>query len=235
MGSMQDVVVVGCGGIGGWLMAPLCAEMAADGEPHSLTLVDGDTVEKSNLGRQNFLQGDVGAAKVHVCEAIARQFLPKSVKIVTVFDYLGPDNIGDVVGVEKLVLAGPDNHPVRALLFDYAASWGRSINLVVGGNEASDGNVMSSIFGQPCTVKKRHPEIWSADPKTDKAKMSCAELAALPGGGQTLAANMMAAALMMSMVTAINDFRVGRIPSEEVPEEIYFDLKGGPKVRSVKR
>ena len=60
---MQDsnVVVVGCGGTGGFVAEGLCRLLGNSDKP--LLLVDHDRVEPHNLRRQNFFAGDVGKFK----------------------------------------------------------------------------------------------------------------------------------------------------------------------------
>lgn len=67
------VVVVGCGGTGGFVADGLCRLLANSELP--LLLVDPDRVEPHNLRRQNFFSGDVGKFKSQVlAERLARQY-----------------------------------------------------------------------------------------------------------------------------------------------------------------
>lgn len=65
---LQDVVVVGCGGTGSRVIAPLIQLMktAPNAIDPRLFLVDGDLVEHKNLSRQNFIEPDVGHNKAKV-------------------------------------------------------------------------------------------------------------------------------------------------------------------------
>ncbi len=66
------VAVVGCGGTGGFVAEGLCRLLAPETK---IILVDGDTVEPQNLGRQNFLREDLGRFKAQaLAERLARQF-----------------------------------------------------------------------------------------------------------------------------------------------------------------
>lgn len=62
------VVVVGCGGTGGFVAEGLCRLLPKDA---TLILIDHDRVEPHNLIRQNFVAGDVGRFK---SQALAERF-----------------------------------------------------------------------------------------------------------------------------------------------------------------
>jgi len=59
------IMVVGCGGTGGFVAGGLC-RLLIDRPLQPLILVDHDRVEESNLGRQNFYQEDLGRFKSQV-------------------------------------------------------------------------------------------------------------------------------------------------------------------------
>lgn len=65
-----NIVVVGAGGTGGYVVQYLCRLLYALGQtskqPVTLTIVDGDVVEDANLLRQHFLPRDVGRPKAAV-------------------------------------------------------------------------------------------------------------------------------------------------------------------------
>jgi bacteriocin biosynthesis cyclodehydratase domain-containing protein len=78
------VVVLGVGGLGSW--AALSLACCGVGE---LALVDGDTVELSNLNRQVlFSPGDIGRPKARVAAAAIRRFNP-GVNVVPIARTLG--------------------------------------------------------------------------------------------------------------------------------------------------
>lgn len=59
------VYVIGCGGVGSWLAEAL----SRLGNPSSIILVDGDTLEEKNLDRQLFSQSDIGKNKAMALSA----------------------------------------------------------------------------------------------------------------------------------------------------------------------
>jgi len=53
------VYIIGCGGVGSWLAEAIVRL----GNPSSVVLVDGDTLEEKNLDRQLFSEADIGKNK----------------------------------------------------------------------------------------------------------------------------------------------------------------------------
>jgi len=67
------IVVVGCGGTGGFVAEGLCRLLA--NSELDILLIDHDRVEPHNLRRQNFFEGDLGKFKSQViAERLARQY-----------------------------------------------------------------------------------------------------------------------------------------------------------------
>ena len=67
------IVLVGCGGTGGFLAEAVCRLLI--GRPARLFLVDMDRVEPHNVARQAFDAADVGAFKAQVlAERLSRRF-----------------------------------------------------------------------------------------------------------------------------------------------------------------
>ena len=71
--SNFNILVVGCGGTGGFVAEGLCRLLSGSDIP--LILIDHDRVEPKNLIRQNFYPGDVGKFKSQaLAERLSRQF-----------------------------------------------------------------------------------------------------------------------------------------------------------------
>jgi len=71
--GVPKIVVVGCGGTGGFVVEGLCRLLANN--DLDILLVDHDRVEPHNLRRQNFFEGDVGKFKSQsLAERMARQY-----------------------------------------------------------------------------------------------------------------------------------------------------------------
>ena len=63
---MPRILIVGAGGIGGLTFDLVVPALEKVGQKCSITIMDGDTVEASNLGHQRFLSSDVGSFKTTV-------------------------------------------------------------------------------------------------------------------------------------------------------------------------
>jgi len=70
--SVNEILVVGCGGTGGFVAEGLCRLL---GDRYNLMLIDHDRIEPHNLLRQNFYKDDVGNYKSQaLAERLSRQY-----------------------------------------------------------------------------------------------------------------------------------------------------------------
>lgn len=109
------VVVIGAGGIG----SPAIQYLAAAGIG-TLTLVDDDRVDLSNLQRQTiFGTGDIGTAKVHAAaEAVAR--LNPTVQVRAIDQRIGAEEAVELLATADAILDGSDNFATRLAVADAA-------------------------------------------------------------------------------------------------------------------
>jgi len=107
------VCVIGAGGLG----APVLQYLAAAGVG-SLTVVDDDVVDVSNLQRQ-VIHGssDVGRAKVDSARDAVVELDP-SVRVATHRMRLTSENADEILSGHDVVVDGTDNFPTRYLLSD---------------------------------------------------------------------------------------------------------------------
>jgi len=123
--------------------------------------------------------------------------------IVAISRYIGKADIENMIQDGDVVLICADNHSVRALIADHAKTLD-NIVVVNAGNEITDGTVQLWIreAGKNLTppITYGHPEIKFVS-EDDRSEMDCLTAAKLPGGEQTLLANMTAATYML---TALN-------------------------------
>ncbi|MBF0311739.1 MAG: HesA/MoeB/ThiF family protein [Magnetococcales bacterium] len=106
--GQSRVLIVGAGGLGG----PAALYLAAAGVGH-LTLVDGDRVETSNLGRQIVhATSRLGWAKVDSARQALLDLNPR-IGVETVDGWLDEGNVEALVGASHLVLDGSDNFETR--------------------------------------------------------------------------------------------------------------------------
>ena len=130
-------VLVGCGGIGSQLLAPLVRYLVHSSREALLVLVDGDVFEHGNALRQEFPASAVGANKA---EALAGWVREAGLACQAVPLYLDEANVGDVVREGDVVLLAVDNHRTRALVDRHICSLSEA-TLISGGNDEIDGNV----------------------------------------------------------------------------------------------
>src|SRR3990170_2687495 len=109
----RKVFLVGAGGLG----SPAALYLAAAGVG-TLGIVDGDTVDLSNLQRQILHHGhDVGRPKVHsASEAIAD--INSDVKVIPYHTVINSENAAELIRQYDIVVNGCDNFPTRYLVND---------------------------------------------------------------------------------------------------------------------
>jgi molybdopterin/thiamine biosynthesis adenylyltransferase/rhodanese-related sulfurtransferase len=167
------VLMIGTGGLG----SPIAYYLAAAGVGH-MTLVDGDTVEMSNLQRQILHTPErIGTAKTESALQTLTAFNDR-LDIQTVNERFTSDNADDLVANFDLIVDGTDNFPTRYLINDACVKWGKPF--VHGSVYRFEGQV--SLFdpakGGPC-YRCLYPE-----PPPPELAPSCAEagvLGVLPG------------------------------------------------------
>lgn len=107
------LVLIGCGGIG----SPALQYLAAAGIG-TLTLVDSDTVDLSNLQRQTiFTPADIGRPKAEVAAEWVRRFDP-ALDVRALVLRLDRHNVGPVLAGAQVVLDGCDNFATRLVVSD---------------------------------------------------------------------------------------------------------------------
>lgn len=137
-------------------------------------------------------------------------------------------NNPDIIGDNVLVINCVDNKAARAfverrLLSDNIKTMGH----ICCGNEDRTGQVQLSFKRNGTLVTPsifdRYPEFQTAD--DDISKLSCIERAALPGGGQIIAANMLAASLALNFVVQLFDERFPCLKGTHIPHAaVEFDV-----------
>jgi molybdopterin/thiamine biosynthesis adenylyltransferase/rhodanese-related sulfurtransferase len=168
------VVLIGAGGLG----SPAGLYLAAAGVG-TLTLIDNDVVEKSNLQRQ-VLHTDarVGQPKTESAR-IALNALNPAVRVETVAQRLQAANVEDLIRDHDVVIDGADNFPTRYLLD--AACRRLRIPLVYGAVHRFTGQV--SVFDARREDSPCYRCLFPAPPAAADAP-NCAEagvLGVLPG------------------------------------------------------
>jgi molybdopterin/thiamine biosynthesis adenylyltransferase len=222
---VNAIVVIGCGGIGTWLLGPLLRFLAALGFRGEVRLWDGDRYTPQNQSRQEFAAGSVGLPKAEVQAAAFRANYP-ALRIYAHPEYVLASNVQLAVPDRSLVFVCVDNHPARALV-DLAAAQLPNVCIICAGNEKVDGNVHLFLrrAGKNLTVPllARHPEIAKAR-AGDRAELGCEDRIA-QGETQLLVTNFLAAAACIAAFHALwtHGERTGRRKNTTVPQEVFFD------------
>lgn len=198
---MQTYFMVGAGGTGTHLLPALLTYLRAyhrnEGTDYQVVIADGDIFEAKNAARQLFAEGLLAVNKA---EAMVHMY--EGHPLIAVSRYIGAADIETMVQDGDCVLICADNYSVRALIVEHAKTLDNVV-VVNGGNELNDGSVQLWVRenGENATpnIRYGHPEIaYLAE--NDRAPMTCAQAAALPGGEQTILANMKAAVFMLEAV-----------------------------------
>ncbi len=219
---MQTYFMVGAGGTGTHLLPALLTYLRYHhlAGTYQIVVADGDIFEPKNLDRQVF---EPGLTTVNKAEAML--LMHPGHPMIAVSRYIGKADIETMIQDGDCVLICADNYSVRSLITDHVRTLPNAV-VINAGNELFDGSVQLWVRhdGENLTpsIKYGHPEIAFKD-ENDRAAMDCTTLAQLPGGGQTLVANMTAATFML---VALQRWHSG-IYQDGGWTELQFDLQAG--------
>lgn len=229
------IVIVGVGGIGGFLSDLIARYLVhdknvLDTQGLELILVDGDSIEKKNLERQTFLSNAVGFNKAKAkAHELRSQYGAMALSITSVEEYIDETNIMEIIPENSIVMAGVDNHKTRLLLSKYCQSL-NDVLFICGGNDYYEGSAIvylreNGIAKHP-TIEAWHQEI--AEPKDrNPAELSCEDLINQKSDPQLIFTNASVATTMCwyfykYLVYIFNCETIE--PSVEKINEIWFDL-----------
>jgi molybdopterin/thiamine biosynthesis adenylyltransferase len=142
----KKILIVGAGGLGVPAAMALARENCA-----SITIIDPERVELSNLARQIVFQvADIGAAKAQACAAQLRAVYPKvEVQALRVaFDHR---NGADLIGAHDFTIDGTDDPEVKFLINDLSLRTGR--RFAYGGVLGMRGQAMTVVPGQSACLR----------------------------------------------------------------------------------
>lgn len=217
-----NVICVGAGGTGGNFskeFARFLSYLVAPNVSVTFSIVDGDIVENSNCSRQPFTRDDVALNKaVSLVEAIQDVFELKNIYAYT--DYiLRADNL---IVIEKehsiysnktnsnsndkdvvILIGGVDNHRARQVMDEYFKVTDNII-YIDSANEFSVGEICIGVRmqGKEIAAPRSYyfPDILT-DSSPTAAELSCGAINI--SAPQHIATNLMAANLMLSLVTDV--------------------------------
>ena len=136
----STVAIVGCGGLGGWIVEGL-ARMGAG----CLVVIDADTFEENNLNRQALCSEDsIGEAKTaHVTRRVSA--VNGATEIRAYQTWASRDNLPELLAGATVVVDALDVLPTRLMLQDVAQNLG--IPMVHGAIAGYTGQVMTILPG----------------------------------------------------------------------------------------
>lgn len=235
MVSDWKILVVGCGGTGGYVAEGLCRLLAGTDIP--LALIDHDRVEPHNLLRQHFYADDVGKFKSQaLAERLARQF-GRSVGY-SVYPY-DAELIGESLGSmmhkrlsEGIIIGCVDNAEARRSIanhFSFSNWWidagnGFSSGQVLIGNTADVGQLEGAFEEYYQQVARlpmpslQLPSLLAPPTAEETAPMDCAE-AVLAADQNPVINHAMAMLVLQFIYQFLND--------ELTCMGAYIDLKAG--------
>jgi len=223
----KHYLLIGAGGTGAMLFSPLLRLLETwqlnEEQPFSLSVIDGKAVSETKLLRQNFLRRFINANKA---EALLAQYETDPKVVFAIPEYIGDLNI-NVFRDNDTVLIAADNWTIRQRIEGHCANLD-NITVINGGNEMFDGSVQLWMRrrGKDITppLSTNHPEIL--EPDNDMSAMTCAQIAELPSGEQTLIANMMSATAMLNALRLAHDWDANAKRKSPPPSwnEAYFDM-----------
>jgi len=182
----MNISIVGCGGIGQWLV-PAVLSTAAKGD--TVQLIDPDRVEEKNLARQiNFKRANIGT---HKAKVLAKEFGRLCPNILPITKPVAPEMLAG----SGAVFLAVDNHTARQ---EVLAWHKRTVNtiLIDCANErisASAWVMLSEWHGTPLDICSQFPDIMTPVKKAAPTALSCGQAAAT--SPQTVYANKMASTL----------------------------------------
>jgi molybdopterin/thiamine biosynthesis adenylyltransferase len=212
-----NIVVIGCGGTGSWLIDPLIRFLnSLDRYTGDVILCDGDTYSPSNESRQSFGTSGIGVNKAEYhANRLSEQF--QALSIGYVGEYLDAETVAELPD-HTIYINCADNAAARKIVEDHVNRLSDSVHICCG-NEMTRGQVQLSAKRNNARVKPsiydKYPHFNSLD--DDRSVMSCEDLAKLPSGGQVITANFTAACFALNYVAAMfNETDPGFLPQEVV-------------------
>ena len=210
------LVMLGTGGTGGHAAPHLYRMLHALNRPARFILCDGDLVEAKNLIRQNFAPADLGQNKARVLAeryasvfGMKAEYVPSFVETREELMRLIRPGIWEIkegpylykLKREMVLLLGcVDNNKSRRLCHE-AFCQSQDLVYIDSGNEEFSGQVVCGVRRNGRTIFKPvggiAPEILKAQDRFP-SEISCAEAA--QADPQSMAANIMAATVMVDMV-----------------------------------
>lgn len=221
--------LLGAGGTGSFLYPALLRYLethhSTRGEDWILQVLDGDHFTPENFARQLFEGRYVDENKANAI--VAQHSAAIRGKVYALPEYLGDENIEARVADGDTILIAVDNYPVRSKIEQRGQAL-QNLTVINGGNEKSDGScqIWMRRNGKNITPPMSHMHDEIHRPGVDRAAIDCMAAAALPGGEQTIIANLMSATTMLNGLRLTHGWEANLATHlQDIPfHEIFFDL-----------
>lgn len=225
--STRRIVVVGAGGTGSWLLAPLARFLAAEEYTGMLAIVDGDKYSEDNMLRQEFDRTQLHMNKASVwAKRLRAQYLDLDVADHPI--YVSDENVTSLIQNGDVVFICADNHGARARI-TYQARTLKNITVINAGNEIVDGHVHVYIRrgGKALMrdVVQDHQEIARGAETGRGDPTAACDNVAKEGGTQLLVANVWSATMLFAMFHKlwIMDEAAGRRRNLQLDQEVNWN------------
>lgn len=232
---MKNYLMIGAGGTGTHFIAdalPYLDKLHRDRGESSMpkaadwlfVIIDGDDFEEGNLERQLF---EPGFMKTNKATAMAQMY--NRYPVMDLPRFIGREDLQKFFNNGDTVFICADNHSIRALIEERALELDDCV-VINAGNEMHDGNVQLWVREKGENITPRlsflHPEIIFRS-EEDRSEMTCAQAAALPGGGQIIIANQWASAGMMAALYRYDNNLYHQRGQGQGWTEMQYDLNLG--------
>lgn len=149
--SGSSVLIIGAGGLG----SPAALYLSAAGIGH-IGIMDGDTVDRTNLQRQVIhTTPDLGRNKAESAAETMAAINPH-IRVTAIPEYLTAENGRSIVSQYDFVLDGTDNFTAKYLINDACVL--EKVPYVHGGILRFHGQIMTILPGQSPCYRCVHPE-----------------------------------------------------------------------------
>lgn len=170
----QNIIVVGCGGVGSWLAHLLVRLLPKLNQVPVLHLMDGDLLEEKNLDRQVFNAADIGKAKAQALTDHLKVLAKDLVIKAHVQFFHGRMELPPAT----LIFCCVDNHPGRAYVLEACDLY--RAHAILAANEITGAEAYlyrHDWLRTPKDPRSYYPEILSDESNDPTHQASCVELA----------------------------------------------------------
>lgn len=220
----MKVKIIGLGGVGYWLVHPLCLFLSTVKGRPQLTLIDGDHYEEKNRDRQVF---DKMGNKAFITATTLDKEYGRAVQFFHEPQYIDEHNAVEYIRDGDIVFACVDNHPSRLLISNRCEKL-KDVVCISGGNEFFDGGVQCFVRknGKNVTLplaNKFHPEVLNPPednhPLRLQHRRGCDTM--IKSEPQLVFTNHLVASHMLA---AFYGFTQGKLNYDEVFVDVLYNL-----------